>query len=86
MSVYSFPFLDGEPVITITLMPPDPMLAKLSVQRVTFAVDTGFSDYLQVDWETFCVLSLQTYNVKLLLTIPESKQRCQINPVGVECV
>lgn len=61
MSAYSFPFQDGAPFVTITLVPPDSTLAKPPTQRETFAVDTGFSDYLQVDWETFCVLRLQTY-------------------------
>ena len=60
MSAYSFPFQDGAPAVTITLMPPNLTLAK-PTQRETFAVDTGFSDYLQVDWETFCFLRLQTY-------------------------
>ena len=61
MSVYSFPFQDGEPTVTITLAPPNPALAKPPTQREIFAVDTGFSDYLQVDWDTFCALNLQTY-------------------------
>jgi len=61
MSAYSFPFQDGEPTVTITLMPPDTMLVKPPTRRETFAVDTGFSDYLQVDWETFRALSLQNY-------------------------
>ncbi|HIE25897.1 TPA: hypothetical protein EYP66_01265 [Candidatus Poribacteria bacterium] len=60
MSAYSFPFQDGVPFVTITLTPPDPTLAYPSTQRENFAVDTGFSDYLQVDWETFCALNLHT--------------------------
>ncbi|MBM3239313.1 hypothetical protein FJZ31_23720 [Candidatus Poribacteria bacterium] len=61
MSAYSFPFQDDAPVVTITLMPPDPTLVKLPTRRETFAVDTGFSDYLQVDWETFYALGLHAY-------------------------
>ena len=61
MSAYSFPFHAGEPVVPITLMPPDLTLAKPPTQRETFTVDTGFSDYLQVDWQTFRTLSLQNY-------------------------
>ena len=61
MSAYSFPFQNRTPVVTINLVPPDPTLAEPPTRRETFAVDTGFSDYLQVDWETFCALNLQTY-------------------------
>ena len=61
MSAYSFSFQDDAPVVTITLAPPDPTLANPQTRRETFAVDTGFSDYLQVDWETFCDLNLHTY-------------------------
>ena len=61
MSAYSFSFQDGEPTVTITLAPPDATLANPPTRRETFAVDTGFSDYLQVDWETFCALNLPNY-------------------------
>lgn len=61
MSVYSFPFQDGDPAVTISLGPPDLRLTKPPTQQETFTVDTGFSDYVQLDWETFCALSLQTY-------------------------
>lgn len=61
MSAYSFLFQHGDPAVSITLGPPDLTLAKPPAQQETFAVDTGFSDYVQLDWETFSALNLQTY-------------------------
>jgi predicted aspartyl protease len=66
MSAYSFPFREGDPVVPFTLGPPDPTLMTTVTQRETFAVDTGFSDYVQVDWETFCALGLQRYVIGTL--------------------
>ncbi len=42
-------------------MPPDPWLSDPSTRVETFLVDTGFSDQLQVDWETFQALGLHQY-------------------------
>ncbi|MBI4605725.1 MAG: hypothetical protein HY721_27475 [Planctomycetes bacterium] len=33
---------------------------------MTLLADTGFSDYLQLDWETFCHLALENHTVGTL--------------------
>ena len=47
-------------------MPPDLTMANPPTRRVTLLVDTGFSDYLQLDWDTFLALHLQNYAVGTL--------------------
>jgi hypothetical protein len=63
MSAHSFPFQDGTPTVVLTLVPPDPMISHPSSSREVFPVDTGFSDYLQVDWDTFLALGLQHHSL-----------------------
>lgn len=59
MSSYAFPFRQQQPIVTLTLLTPDPTLPASPVRRATLLADTGFSDYLQIDWETFLALGLQ---------------------------
>jgi predicted aspartyl protease len=59
----AFPFQSGEPVITLTLVSPDPTVDNPATLRKTFLADTGFSDYLQLDWESFTALGLQHYSL-----------------------
>lgn len=47
-------------------MSPDPTLTNPPARRETLWVDTGFSDELQVDWDTFCALNLQSHTVGTL--------------------
>ena len=63
MSTHAFPFRAQEPAVTLNLLPPDPFAETPSKRRVTLLVDTGFSDYLQLDWETFLALDLQQHSV-----------------------
>ena len=61
---HSFPFQAQSPAVTINLMSPDPHLASTqAVYREDFRVDTGFSEYLQLDWELFSALHLSLYTV-----------------------
>ncbi len=61
MTAHAFPFQAERPVVTLTLLPPDFRLTNVPSHRETFEVDTGFSDYLQLDWATFVALGLQYY-------------------------
>lgn len=63
MTDHCFPFLAESPVVALTLMPPDRTLSGPCVRQETFWIDTGFSDYLQLDWDTFSILDLQFYTV-----------------------
>lgn len=55
-----------DPVIALILVSPDPTLANPQTRRAIFLVDTGFSDYLQVDWDTFLALDLQNHMIGTL--------------------
>lgn len=66
MSVYSFPFRAHQPMVTLTLMMPDPTQTNPSSRRASLLVDTGFSDYLQLDWDTFLALDLQQHTIGTL--------------------
>ncbi len=63
MSAHAFPFHAQEPAVTLNLLTPDPFAPSPtpSARRATLLVDTGFSDYLQLDWETFLALDLQQH-------------------------
>jgi hypothetical protein len=61
MSSHAFPFRAQEPAVTLNLITPDPLAQTPPARRATLLVDTGFSDYLQLDWETFLALDLQQY-------------------------
>ncbi len=61
MSAHSFPVQHGKPVVTITLATPGLTQPPAVTQRETFSVDTGFSDHLQIDWNTFCALGLSQF-------------------------
>jgi predicted aspartyl protease len=63
VSTYAFSFHQQQPVVTLNLLTPDPLRANPPVRRVTLLVDTGFSDYLQIDWETFLTLDLQHHTI-----------------------
>jgi predicted aspartyl protease len=66
VKTHAFPFEKGSPVVALTLVHPDPTATPLVECRETFAVDTGFSDYLQVDWDTFLALDLQHHSIGTL--------------------
>jgi hypothetical protein len=66
MSAHSFPFQAQQPVVTLTLLPPDPTLPQPPTRRTTCLADTGFSDYLQLDGDTFLALHLQNYLIGTL--------------------
>jgi predicted aspartyl protease len=63
MSSFSFSFRDEQPAVAITLATPDKGAVALSPKQVTVLADTGFSDYLQLDWETFTALNLQQHTL-----------------------
>ena len=63
MSSYSFPFHNQLPTVTITLLTPDATLAHPPSRRLNVLADTGFSDYLQLDWDTFVALDLQQHSL-----------------------
>ncbi|MDQ3813106.1 MAG: hypothetical protein M3347_04045 [Armatimonadota bacterium] len=63
MSAHSFPFQSDSPAVALTLLEPELTLAKPATQRGTYWVDTGFTDYLQIDWDTFAALNLQYHTV-----------------------
>ena len=63
MSSHSFSFHTQHPAVILTLLTPDPTLAQPPLRRVTLLVDTGFSDYLQLDWDTFLALDLQQHTL-----------------------
>lgn len=69
MSRCAFPFQDGEPVVTLTLITPDLTLLQPPTVRETLRVDTGFSEHLQVDWETFMALNLHRFALGLVTSI-----------------
>ncbi len=61
MSVEAFPFRSGMPIVPILLGPPEPPFRDNGRIHRHFEVDTGFSDYLQLDWEAFVALELWRY-------------------------
>lgn len=63
MSAYAFPFRQQQPVVTLNLLTPDPAQTNPPARRMALLVDTGFSDYLQIDWETFLALDLQQHTI-----------------------
>ena len=63
MSAHSFPFRAQHPAVVLTLATPDPAQVSPPSQRTTLLVDTGFSDYLQFDWDTFLTLNLQQHSL-----------------------
>ncbi|MGH9840376.1 MAG: hypothetical protein ACREEM_16475 [Blastocatellia bacterium] len=63
MSAYSFPFDEHLPSVTVTLATPDPAIAGPPIRRHQMLADTGFSDYLQLDWDTFLALDLQQHAI-----------------------
>jgi len=48
-------------MVTLTLMPPDLSLSNPPTRVATLLVDSGFSDELQIDWETLEALGLLQY-------------------------
>ena len=63
MSSHVFPFHAQSPAVTLTLLTPDTTLAQPPARRLTMLADTGFSDYLQLDWDTFTALGLQQHTL-----------------------
>ena len=63
MSAHAFSFRAQEPAVTLNLLTPDLLAQTPTERRVTLLVDTGFSDYLQLDWDTFLALDLQQHAV-----------------------
>lgn len=61
MSAHAFPFQKGAPFVTLTLAPPGFAPQPSLTTRETLRVDTGFSDYLQLDWDTFTALRLDRF-------------------------
>jgi predicted aspartyl protease len=66
VSAHSFPFQADMPAVTLTLLPPDLTLTNPPTQCAAFWVDTGFSDALQVDWDTFTALNLHNETIGTL--------------------
>lgn len=63
MSAHAFSFRAQEPAITLNLLTPDLLASTATERRVTLLADTGFSDYLQLDWATFLALDLQQHAI-----------------------
>src|SRR5262245_50404022 len=63
MSAYSFPFDGHQPSVKLTLATPDPTIASPPIRRHQMLADTGLSDYLQLDWDTFLALGLQQHAI-----------------------
>ena len=63
MSAHSFPFHEHQPVVALTLMTPNPTLVNPPSRDNRLLVDTGFSDYLQLDWDIFLALDLQQHTI-----------------------
>jgi len=66
VTAFPFPFQGERPVVTLTLKTPDPRLQDPPQRKVTLLADTGFSDYLQLDWETFSGLGLENHTLGTL--------------------
>ncbi len=63
MSTHAFSFRAQEPAVTLSLLTPDLLAQTPTERRVTMLVDTGFSDYLQLDWDSFLALDLQQHAI-----------------------
>ncbi|MEP7343434.1 MAG: hypothetical protein ABI977_37285 [Acidobacteriota bacterium] len=62
MKPHSFPFDGHLPSVTLILATPDPSAISPPIRHPMLA-DTGFSDYLQLDWNTFLALDLQQHAI-----------------------
>ena len=63
MSAHAFSFRAQEPAVTLNLLTPDLLAQTPAERRATLLVDTSFSDYLQLDWDSFLALDLQQHAV-----------------------